>query len=250
MPLCRWLALLVPLVASCELGAPFVFDSESLPATEEVLLVEPDGEVVLHLGEASGFPDPVGTYALVIERADGTRQVLMEGTSQRTSIAHQVEVGRLPSGALGVAWFRTLCRATATGTHCADLDRESGSPILVEALRWRIERTQRNPYERAPAVLALAHHDPAGALPLLEALEVYADEPLRSAEVRGVVARLRGDRAAIAALAVEIPAARNQELVGFARACLPALEAPLRAELASRPASVRAEAEAALSACL
>lgn len=227
-----------------------LFPSESLPATDEVLLVEPDGEVVLHLGEASGFPDPEGSYALVIERASGARQVVMEGTSQRTAIAHHVEVERLPSGALGVAWFRTLCRATDTGTHCADLDRESGSPILVEALRWRIARTQRNAYERTPAVLALAHHDPAGSLPLLEALEVFPDEPLRSAEVRAVIARLHGDRAEIAALAVEIPAARNQELVGFARACLPALEAPLRAELASRPASVREEAEAALSACL
>jgi hypothetical protein len=248
MSLGRLLAMFVPVLTSCELGALALVD-EPLPPTDEVLLVEADGRVLLQLGSASGFPDPVGSYAVVIERADGTRQIVMEGTSQRTSIAHQVDAGRLPSGALGVALGRSLCRASVAGTRCADLEREHGGPELVEALRWRIERTGRAPYECAPAALALAHHDPAGALPILEALNGSGGEVVRDAEVRAVIARLRGDRAAVAAIGNEIPDAHNPELVGFSRACIPALEAPLRAELAHRPDSIREAVETALSAC-
>lgn len=235
------LLALVPLLCSPELP--------TTPATSRVLFHDAEAKVMLNIGRASGFPDPVGSWEVeVITR--GTRQSVLSGHAQVHGLGHARAV-RLPSGELAAAVDESVCSITQASARCEDTSTGRVDPSILEALAWRSLDATLDLRRRLLAALALEAHDPSRAEAALRDLAdrsyTYIGDPSLAVTIHATLARLRRNDPELRALRAELPESSNAFMIGLARACV--LHDPITTELAQRPESVREAVDAARERC-
>lgn len=208
------------------------------PPTTEVVFAGDGVQVVVTKQIRSDFPDSSVEYAVDVQFADGLTVQVWEA---RTQAGNEYTIpARLPSGDLAIAGDGMLCVVKNRTRTCLRLWRsQQATAEMTESLRWRVNDMPRPGHwvqctnDDVYAVLHLAAQEPADALRAIESWEdsCWDRKGALTSRVRGVRARLRGDRAEILELRDALVGARGNVVRGLSEACVSELEGPIRAEL-------------------